>query len=141
MIGPASEPGLVTGCNGGRVILHSPTRLTFWPFWSRRATFMHMGLEVKVIGLQGRSYVFVIKTLYKPINADACHVAASKTKKNILITLQARSLPSVSVGAALSLAVVAQMYLAACELQMKQLQSHQWAQPDLFFRASRIMVM
>ena len=51
---------------------------------------MHMGLEVKVIGLQGRSYVFVIKTLYKPINADACHVAASKTKKNILITLQVR---------------------------------------------------
>ena len=59
-----------------------------------RATFMHMGLEVKVIGLQGRSYVFVIKTLYKPINADACHVAASKTKKNILITLQARNLTS-----------------------------------------------
>ena len=43
-----------------------------------------------MIGLQGRSYVFVIKTLYKPINADACHVAASKTKKNILITLQVR---------------------------------------------------
>ncbi len=53
---------------------------------------MHMGLEVKVIGLQGRSYVFVIKTLYKPINADACHVAASKTKKNILITLQVRKI-------------------------------------------------
>ncbi len=55
---------------------------------------MHMGLEVKVIGLQGRSYVFVIKTLYKPINADACHVAASKTKKNILITLQVREVCS-----------------------------------------------
>lgn len=53
-----------------------------------RATFSHMGLEVKVLGLQARNYVFDVQTLYKPINADGCHVAASKTKKNILIMLQ-----------------------------------------------------
>lgn len=56
-----------------------------------RATFSHIGLEVKVLGLSGRNYVFVVPTLNKPINSDGCHVAASKTKKNILITLQANS--------------------------------------------------
>ena len=34
--------------------------------------------------------MFHVQTLFKPINADGCHVMASKTKKNILITLQAR---------------------------------------------------
>ena len=54
-----------------------------------RASFSHTGLEVKVLGLEARNHVFAVPSLYKPINASECHVAASKTKKNILITLQA----------------------------------------------------
>ena len=56
----------------------------------RRATFSEAGLEVKVMGLQARNYLFTVQSLYKPINVKGCHVTASKTKKNILITLQVR---------------------------------------------------
>ena len=56
---------------------------------AHRATFTPTSLEVRVVALQGKNYIYQIKTLYLPINSDGCHVAASKTKKNILITLQA----------------------------------------------------
>jgi len=45
---------------------------------------------VRVVALQSKNYVYAVKQLYMPINSDGCHVAASKTKKNVLITLQAR---------------------------------------------------
>ncbi|KAK9815328.1 hypothetical protein WJX72_001846 [[Myrmecia] bisecta] len=53
-----------------------------------RAVFEPLSVEVKVLNLQGRNYVFRIKPTYKLIDSDACSVAASKTKKNILITIQ-----------------------------------------------------
>jgi hypothetical protein len=53
-----------------------------------RATFTPTSLEVRVVALQSKNYVYAVKSLYMPINSDACHVAASKTKKNVLITLQ-----------------------------------------------------
>lgn len=53
-----------------------------------RATFTSTSVEVRVVALQGRNYIYQIKSLYMPINSDGCHVAASKTKKNVLITLQ-----------------------------------------------------
>lgn len=37
--------------------------------------------------LQGRNYRFTIKQTFMPINPDGCAVVASKTKKNILITI------------------------------------------------------
>jgi hypothetical protein len=43
-----------------------------------------------VVALQGKNYVYAVKSLFMPINVDGCHVAASKTKKNVLITLQVR---------------------------------------------------
>lgn len=53
-----------------------------------RATFTSTSVEVRVVGLQGKNYIYQIKSLYMPISSDGCHVAASKTKKNVLITLQ-----------------------------------------------------
>ena len=53
-----------------------------------RATFTLKSLEVRVVALQGKNYVYAVKSLFMPINVDGCHVAASKTKKNVLITLQ-----------------------------------------------------
>lgn len=53
-----------------------------------RATFTLKSLEVRVVALQGKNYVYAVKSLFLPINVDGCHVAASKTKKNVLITLQ-----------------------------------------------------
>lgn len=38
--------------------------------------------------LQGKNYVYTIKPTYRPINPDGCLVMASKTKKNILITIK-----------------------------------------------------
>ena len=40
------------------------------------------------MALQGKNYMYAVKSLFLPINVDGCHVAASKTKKNVLITLQ-----------------------------------------------------
>lgn len=37
--------------------------------------------------MQGKNYIFSIKQTYRPVNPDGCSVVASKTKKNILITL------------------------------------------------------
>lgn len=53
-----------------------------------RATFTVNSLEVRVVALQGKNYVYAVKSLFMPVNVDGCHVAASKTKKNVLITLQ-----------------------------------------------------
>lgn len=57
-------------------------------FGTCRATFTPTSVEVRVVALQGKNYIYTVKSLYLPINADGCHVAASKTKKNVLITLQ-----------------------------------------------------
>lgn len=43
-------------------------------------------------GMQGKNYIFSIKQTHWPINPDGCSVVASKTKKNILITIAVRSL-------------------------------------------------
>ncbi len=40
--------------------------------------------------LQGKNYVFSVMPTYKHILAEACVAVASKTKKNILISIQAR---------------------------------------------------
>ena len=37
--------------------------------------------------VQGKNYIFSIKQTYRPVNPDGCSVVASKTKKNILITI------------------------------------------------------
>lgn len=58
------------------------------PLLHCRATFTLKSLEVRVVALQGKNYVYAVKSLFMPINVDGCHVAASKTKKNVLITLQ-----------------------------------------------------
>ena len=42
--------------------------------------------------MQGKNYIFSIKQTYRPVNPDGCSVVASKTKKNILITLAVGSL-------------------------------------------------
>lgn len=45
-----------------------------------------------MVALQGKNYVYSVKSLFMPINVDGCHIAASKTKKNVLITLQVSAL-------------------------------------------------
>jgi hypothetical protein len=67
-----------------------------------RATFTLKSLEVRVVALQGKNYVYAVKSLFMPINVDGCHVAASNTKKNVLITLQVgfAPLPPMAVLAA-----------------------------------------
>ncbi len=67
--------------------MHSPI-CNLVPSGACRATFTPTSVEVRVVALQGKNYIYTVKALYLPINADGCHVAASKTKKNVLITLQ-----------------------------------------------------
>lgn len=52
-----------------------------------RAVFEPHMLDIKAINLQGKNYIFSIKQTYRPVNPDGCSVVASKTKKNILITI------------------------------------------------------
>ena len=46
--------------------------------------------QIKVYNLQGKNYVFSVMPTYKHILVEACVAVASKTKKNILISIQAR---------------------------------------------------
>ena len=43
---------------------------------------------MKVINLKGKNYVYGISSTFRPINPSACLAVASKTKKNILITIK-----------------------------------------------------
>lgn len=66
-----------------------------------------------MVALQGKNYVYAVKSLFMPINVDGCHVAASKTKKNVLITLQvgfARLLADGSLAFCLQLPVLLQLW-------------------------------
>lgn len=52
-----------------------------------RAVFQPDTLHIKAINLQGKNYIYSIKQTYRPVNPEGCSVIASKTKKNILITI------------------------------------------------------
>ena len=43
-----------------------------------------------VSGMQGKNYIYSIKQTYRSVNPEGCSVIASKTKKNILITIAVR---------------------------------------------------
>ncbi len=45
-------------------------------------------LQVKVFDLHGKNYGFTLLPTYQPIAEDNCVAVASKTRKNILITMQ-----------------------------------------------------
>ena len=45
-------------------------------------------LQVKVFDLHGKNYGFTLLPTYQPIAEDNCVAMASKTRKNILITMQ-----------------------------------------------------
>ena len=47
-------------------------------------------MQVRVINLQGTNYVFTLAPTFHPIAEVGCTAAASKTRKNIIITLQVR---------------------------------------------------
>jgi hypothetical protein len=49
-------------------------------------------VQVKVINLQGKNYVFTIRQTFHAIVPHECTAVASKTKKNILIIMQVCSL-------------------------------------------------
>lgn len=46
--------------------------------------------QIKVYNLQGKNYIFTVMPTCKQILGEACVAVASKTKKNILITIQVR---------------------------------------------------
>ena len=48
-------------------------------------------LQVKVFDLHGKNYGFTLSPTYQPIAEDNCVAVASKTRKNILITMQVTS--------------------------------------------------
>ena len=55
-------------------------------------------MQIKVHNLHGRNYVFSLEPTSQPIVPQGSFAVASKTKKNVLITLQVRpALPFVSV--------------------------------------------
>eukprot|EP00884_Botryococcus_braunii_P009848 jgi/Botrbrau1/18865/Bobra.177_2s0025.1 len=56
-----------------------------------QASFSRTSVQVHVRNLQGKNYVFKIAQTYKPIVPNECTAVASKTKKNILVTLQKAS--------------------------------------------------
>ena len=41
--------------------------------------------------LQGRNYIFRVAPTYRAIHAEACYAVASKTKKNVLLTIKVGS--------------------------------------------------
>ena len=45
-------------------------------------------VQVKVYDLHGKNYGFTLSPTYQPIAEDNCMAVASKTRKNILITMQ-----------------------------------------------------
>ena len=45
-------------------------------------------MQVKVCDLHGKNYNFTLSPTYQPIAEDNCVAVASKTRKNILITMQ-----------------------------------------------------
>ncbi|KAK9831538.1 hypothetical protein WJX81_006941 [Elliptochloris bilobata] len=53
-----------------------------------RSNFTMTSVEIKVYNLQGKNYVFSVVPTCKQILGEACVAVASKTKKNILITIQ-----------------------------------------------------
>ncbi|BDA48625.1 probable calcyclin-binding protein at C-terminar half [Coccomyxa sp. Obi] len=53
-----------------------------------RTTFTPTSVEVKVHDLHGKNYIFTLSPTFQPIAEDGCMVVASKTRKNILITMQ-----------------------------------------------------
>lgn len=44
--------------------------------------------------LHGKNYIFTLAPTFRPIAEEGCVAVASKTRKNILITIQARPLPA-----------------------------------------------
>ena len=57
--------------------------------WSVRPN-AGFAVQVKVVNLKGKNYCFSINCTFRPINPSACLAVASKTKKNILITIKVR---------------------------------------------------
>ncbi|CAL8463508.1 g3042 [Coccomyxa elongata] len=53
-----------------------------------RTTFTPTSVEVKVHDLHGKNYIFTLSPTFQPIAEEGCVVVASKTRKNILITMQ-----------------------------------------------------
>ncbi|KAK9917394.1 hypothetical protein WJX75_003860 [Coccomyxa subellipsoidea] len=53
-----------------------------------RTTFTPTSVEVKVHDLHGKNYMFTLSPTFQPIAEDGCVAVASKTRKNILITMQ-----------------------------------------------------
>ncbi len=49
--------------------------------------------QVKVHDLHGKNYIFTLTPTFQPIAEDGCVAVASKTRKNILITMQVRPSP------------------------------------------------
>lgn len=47
-------------------------------------------MQVRVINLQGKNYMFTLAPTFHPIAEASCTAAASKTRKNIIITLQVK---------------------------------------------------
>ena len=48
-------------------------------------------MQVKVLDLHGKNYGFTLSPTYQPIAEDNSVAVASKTRKNILITMQVRN--------------------------------------------------
>ena len=44
--------------------------------------------QVTVYNLQGRNYVFRVSPTFRPVQPEACYAVASKTKKNVLLTIK-----------------------------------------------------
>ena len=45
-------------------------------------------VQVRVLNLQGKNYIFTLAPTFHPVAEAGCTAAASKTRKNIIITLQ-----------------------------------------------------
>ncbi|KAK9811178.1 hypothetical protein WJX73_008553 [Symbiochloris irregularis] len=53
-----------------------------------RTKFSQHSVEVKIYNLQGCNYIFRVAPTFRPIHAEACYAVASKTKKNVLLTIK-----------------------------------------------------
>ena len=58
-------------------------------YWRSLHLFMVVWwLQVRIINLQGKNYIFTLAPTFYPLAEAGCTAAASKTRKNIIVTLQ-----------------------------------------------------
>ena len=84
-------------------------------------------VQVTVYNLQGRNYVFRLAPTFRPVQPEACYAVASKTKKNVLLTIK------------VSIAPVVMLLMCTTCSNSHRAQHHRYAGPTVSLRDGCIL--